>query len=79
MDKQSEIQMKRCRTYKRNLGIKAMVDGGVSQVLVAKIWGISRQRVFQILQELEKAQENTDYEWSKVRDKYGTEEGNNGD
>ena len=65
--------MKRCETYYRNLAIKVVVDGGASQAKMAWLTGISRQRVFQILKELEIAQEKTDYEWAKVRDGYGDE------
>ena len=69
MDKQSETQMKRRGTYERNLEIKIMVDAGFSQTIVATLCGISRQRVFQILQELEAAEEKIDREWDTVRDK----------
>ncbi len=72
MNKWSELQQKRCGTYGRNLRIKSLVDSGISQVNVGKLQQppITRQRVCQILQELERAQEKIDREWDSVRDKY---------
>lgn len=74
MDNWSEIQQKRCGTYERNLRIKKLVDMGIPQVSVGKLQKppIARQRVFQILQELEKAQEKIDQDWDSARDDYGT-------
>lgn len=75
MDNWSETQQRRVGTYERNLHIKKLADMEIPYEVIGGLQKpkITKQRVCQILQELEKAREKLDREWDTVRDGYGGE------
>ena len=72
MDK-SELHQRRCGSYERNLRIQKLVNMGAHYIDIGFLYGITKQRVGQIIQELKRAREKTEREWDLVRDGYGAE------